>query len=175
MYLARIGRTLFRDMESTALSTTIARLIDQVSDLVPFYMENEEDMAKANGNVALCLVDAEGMVYGKVFGTDKIRGREAFRVAWVKASQVWITGFKTGEYERLVFNNEIEESTYGIRKPDYIGWEGGQPIALADGTVVSVGFSGFRSATDLEIVLKALSLISKTIENNESTNIYQTI
>ncbi|WEK20252.1 MAG: heme-binding protein [Candidatus Pedobacter colombiensis] len=162
-------------MKPKELKTTIASLIDHVSDLVPLYMENEEDKAKANGNVAICLVDAEGMVYGKVFGTDKIRGREAFRVAWVKASQVWITGFKTGEYERLVFNNEIEESRYGIRKPDYVGWEGGQPISLADGTVLSVGFSGFRSATDLEIVHKALSLIPGAIKNNESTNIYQTI
>lgn len=162
-------------MKPEELSAAIARLIDHVSDLVPSYMEIEEDKAKANGNVAICLVDAGGMVYGKVFGTDKVRGREAFRVAWIKASQVWITGVKTGEYERLVFNNEIEESAFGIRKPDYIGWEGGQPISFADGTKLSVGFSGFRSATDIEIVHKALSLISGAMENNESTSIYQTI
>jgi hypothetical protein len=32
--------------------------------------------------------------------------RESFRVAWTKASQVWITGMKTGEYEKKIFNSE---------------------------------------------------------------------
>jgi hypothetical protein len=75
----------------------------------------------------------------------------------MKASQVWITGIKTGEFEKLVFNKEIDEESFGIRRPDYIGWVGGQPLSLKDGTKLSIGFSGFRSATDLEIVIKALS------------------
>ncbi|ACU03248.1 hypothetical protein Phep_1027 [Pedobacter heparinus DSM 2366] len=157
------------------LRAMIDKIIDGVSDLVPLYLENEEDRAKSNGNLAICLIDAEGMVHGKVFGTDKIRGREAFRVAWVKASQVWITGFKTGEYERLVFNKEIEEDRFGIRKPDYIGWEGGQPITLPGGSIVSVGVSGLRSVSDLEIVLRALDRIPGAVINNELNNIYQTI
>lgn len=56
----------------------------------------------------------------------------------------------------MVFNKEIDEGKFGIKRPDYIGWEGGQPITLKDGTVLAVGFSGFRSATDLDIILKAL-------------------
>ena len=66
---------------------------------------------------------------------------------------------KTGEYEKKVYANEISENIAGISKPDFIGWEGGQPIILKDGTKLSVGFSGFRGVTDLEIVLKALEQI----------------
>jgi glc operon protein GlcG len=77
-------------------------------------------------------------------------------VAWTKASQVWITGLKTGEYEKLAFAGQINEDDYGIIRPDYIGWEGGQPLTLSDGTKLSVGFSGFRGVSDLEIVVKAI-------------------
>jgi len=55
------------------------------------------------------------------------------------------------------FINEIDEEKYGIRRPDYIGWKGGQPITLSDGIKLAVGFSGFRGVTDLEIVIKAIS------------------
>jgi uncharacterized protein GlcG (DUF336 family) len=136
----------------------INQLIIEIEKLIPVYMQNEEDRSKANGNVALCIVDNKGFITGKIFGTDKIRGREAFRVAWTKASQVWITGMPTGEFEKQVFNNQIIEETHGIRKPDYIGWIGGQPVAFNDGTIFSIGFSGFRGETDLEIVTKALSV-----------------
>lgn len=144
----------------------ISQLISEIEKLIPVYMQNEEDRAKTNGNVAFCILDTEDNIHGKVFGTDKIRGREAFRVAWTKASQSWITGMKTGEFEKLVFNEEIEEATFGIRKPDYIGWTGGQPITLQDGTKFFAGFSGFRGITDLEIVLEAVSIVEKkNLEN----------
>jgi uncharacterized protein GlcG (DUF336 family) len=91
-----------------------------------------------------------------MFGTDKIRQRNSFRIAWTKASQVWITGIKTGEYERMVFTGQIDDRPFGIIRPDFIGWEGGQPIAVDGNTRLSVGFSGFRGATDLEIVQKAV-------------------
>jgi uncharacterized protein GlcG (DUF336 family) len=137
-------------------ATIIAQIIETVGQLVPVYMQNEEDRKKAKDGVAICIIDDGGNVYGKMFGTDKIMMRERYRVAWMKASQVWITGIKTGEFERLAFNNEIDEEKFGIKRPDYIGWEGGQPVTLTDGTNLSVGFSGFRSASDIEIVLKAL-------------------
>jgi uncharacterized protein GlcG (DUF336 family) len=134
----------------------ITEIIEKVQHLIPVYMENEEDRTKAKNGVAICIIDDEGAIYGKMFGTDKIMMRERYRIAWMKASQVWITGIKTGEFERLAFNNELDEERFGIKRPDYIGWEGGQPITLKDGTKLSVGFSGFRSASDIEIVLKAL-------------------
>ena len=64
---------------------------------------------------------------------------------------------RTGEFEKLVFNNQVDERKFGLRRPDFIGWEGGQPIKLNDGTVLSCGFSGFRSSSDLEIMDKAVA------------------
>jgi glc operon protein GlcG len=68
---------------------------------------------------------------------------------------------KTGAFEKLAFNNEIDETTFGIERPDYIGWEGGQPLTLTDGTVLAVGFSGFRGVVDLEILVRALAEAEK--------------
>ncbi len=142
-------------METTDTGNIIRRIIDEAEKLIPFYMENEEDKRIANGNVAVCIIDSGGIIYGRMFGSNKIRARESFRVAWIKASQVHITGMKTGEYEKLAFNNEVDEDHYGIERPDYIGWEGGQPIALKNGGWLAVGFSGFRGVIDLEIIIKA--------------------
>jgi len=122
--------------------------------LIPEYSANPLD-AFANGNVAVCVIDEDGNVFGKIWGDDKIRGRQFFKNAWIKSSQVWITGMKTGEYEKKLYNEEFDEEKYGISKPDLIGWEGGQPIKLKDGTKLSVGFSGFRGINDLAIVTKA--------------------
>ena len=146
-------------MASTELSATIQKIIDEAEKFIPFYMENELDERIAQGNVAICIIDKEGNIYGKMYGTNKVRARESYRIAWTKASQVHITGYKTGEFEKLAFNNLIEEEKYGIERPDFIGWEGGQPIKLADGTGLSVGFSGFRGVVDLEIIIKALEVI----------------
>ena len=148
-------------MKSTELADTIERIIEEAEKLIPFYMQNEQDKRIANGNVSVCIIDPEGRVYGRMFGTNKIRARESYRVAWTKASQVYITGMKTGEYEKLAFNNEVDEEKFGIERPDYIGWEGGQPITLSDGTILAAGFSGFRGVVDLEIVVKALAEINK--------------
>lgn len=134
------------------LEVIVKRIISHIENMVPQYMVNPEDKQKANGNVAVCIIEADGTVYGKIFGENKIKGRDIFRVAWLKASQVWITGYQTGEYEKLIFTNQLQEDDNGIRKPDMIGWEGGQPIYLKDGTMLSIGFSGFRGQTDLEIV-----------------------
>ncbi len=130
-----------------------------IEKLIPVYMEDPLDKNIANGNVAVCIIDEDGTVYGKMFGTNKPRLRQSYRVAWTKASQVWLTGVKTGEYERMVFNKEIAENANGIETPDLIGWEGGQPLTMKNGIKLSVGFSGFRGVTDLEIMVKALNKI----------------
>jgi len=145
-------------MNTGALQSTINEIIAKLDQLIPIYSSNPAD-AGAGGNVAVCIIDESGGVYGKIWGKDKVRGRQYFRNAWVKASQVWITGMKTGEYEKKLFNEEFDEGKYGIQKPDLIGWEGGQPITLPDGTKLSIGFSGFRGINDLEVVVKAVQQI----------------
>ena len=125
-------------------------------------MQTPEDARISNGNAAVCLIDEQGLVHGKLFGTDRVRQRQSFRVAWTKASQVWLTGVETGEYERRVFTGEIPENANGIDNPDLIGWVGGQPLTLSNGLQFAIGFSGFRGTTDKQIVLdtfKKLHLI----------------
>lgn len=143
-------------MDTRNTAAFMAALIENIARLVPVYLQQEEERRKAKGGIAICLLDPEGRVYGRMFGEDRIMARERYRVAWLKASQVWITGMPTGEFERKVFNKEVDESQFGIRRPDFIGWEGGQPLHLPDGTVLAAGFAGLTSAADLEIVHKAL-------------------
>lgn len=145
-------------------NTEIEKLIANIEELVPVYMAIPEDYAKSKGVASVCMIGEDGRVYGKVFGNDKLRGRDSFKIAWTKASQVWITGIKTNEYEKLVFNDQIDHQKFGIKLPDLIGWQGGQPVTLPSGTKLSVGFSGFRGTSDLEIVLKALEKANTIIE-----------
>jgi uncharacterized protein GlcG (DUF336 family) len=98
-----------------------------------------------------------------MFGTDNPKLRQSYKVAWTKASQVWLTGVKTGEYERMVFNKEVDENGNGIEAPDLIGWQGGQPLTTKNGKYISVGFSGFRGITDLEIMVRALAEAEKIL------------
>lgn len=146
-------------MKSREIPVIVDRLFEEIEKLIPEYMENPDDNCISNGNVAACIIDENGHTHGKMFGTDKPRLRQSYKVAWTKASQVWLTGIKTGEYEKKVFNKEVGENANGIEAPDLIGWEGGQPLELKNGVKFSVGFSGFRGTTDLEIMVKALATV----------------
>ena len=136
----------------------IELLIKTIETLIPEYIANQDDLNITGGNIAVCIIDEENNVYGKLFGSDKNRTRQSYKIAWIKASQVWITGYKTGEYESLVYSKQIDNDQWGIMLPDLIGWEGGQPITLKSGKKLSVGFSGFRGISDLEIVVRAIKI-----------------
>jgi len=150
-------------MENHKLEAIIDKMFAEIENLIPVYVQNPEDKNIASGNVAVCIIGENGVVFGRMFGTNKPRLRQSYKVAWTKASQVWLTGVKTGEYEKMVFNGLAEENGNGIEAPDLIGWQGGQPLTLPDGSMLSVGFSGFRGVIDLEIIVKALD---KAIGNN---------
>lgn len=141
------------------MESTISNIMAWVDANISAYMANPVDYSISEGNVALCIVEKDGTVHGKMYGEDMIRKRNSFHYAWKKASQVWITGIDTGEFERMVFNSEIDEYAYGINRPDYVGWIGGQPVKLDNGEVVAVGFSGFRGETDIRIIVDALQRI----------------
>jgi uncharacterized protein GlcG (DUF336 family) len=143
-------------MKDTEMQVIVRKVFDVIEKLIPSYMDVPEEKSISNGNLAVCIIDENGLVHGKLFGTNKARLRQSYRVAWTKASQVWLTGVRTGEYERMVFNKEVGENANGIEAPDLIGWEGGQPLIMKSGTKLSVGFSGFRGVTDLEIMIRAL-------------------
>ena len=142
-------------MTSEKLQQLINRMFENISARIPSFKNSEADWNISQGNVAVCIIDDPGNVYGKIWGTDKLRGRRYFDVAYRKASQVWITGYATNEYERLVFTDQINYKDFGIELPDLMGWQGGQPIQLDTGTRISCGFSGFRGVNDLAIVKNA--------------------
>jgi len=142
-------------MENQKLDEFIGKVFKELESLVPYYTSHEPDKKFADGNVAVCIITEDGLVFGKMFGANKPRLRYLQKIAYIKASQVWLTGIKTGEYEKMVFNGLVEENANGIENPDLIGWPGGQPLTLQDGSRFSVGFSGFRGAIDLEIMVKA--------------------
>lgn len=137
--------------------TLISKIISAVERRIPEYLANDEDRQNNEGNCALCLIEDSGVIHGKLFGKDKIRLRNSFRLAWIKASQVWITGLKTGEFEKQVYSGRLDDAPFGIIRPEFIGWEGGQPIKIDGHTRLSAGFSGFRGTSDLAIVQQAVA------------------
>lgn len=141
------------------MKITTLKLIEWVDANISTYLNNPDDYSISDGNVALCIIEADGTVHGKMYGSDKNRMRNSYFYAWRKASQVWITGMHTGEFERMVFNNEINEYAFGINRPDYVGWIGGQPVKLRNDEILAVGFSGFRGETDMQLISDALEMI----------------
>ena len=139
-------------MNTKDLQKIINKIFDSISNQIPNYENSPADWHISEGNVAVCIIDDEGNIYGKIWGNDKIKGRRYYDIAYRKASQVWITGYKTGEYEKLVFADKLNYRDFGIELPDLMGWEGGQPIQLDAETRISCGFSGFKGVNDLAIV-----------------------
>lgn len=139
-------------------------MFESMSAQIPDYKKSKDDWSKSDGNVAACIIDEDGNIYGKIWGSEKIRGRRYFDIAYRKASQVWITGYKTGEYEKLVFTNKLDYKDFGIELPDLMGWEGGQPVQLDKQTRISCGFSGFKGVNDLAIVTKAAKEAMKKLK-----------
>src|SRR5665647_2439388 len=131
-------------MTNEKLQQIINKMFESITAQIPAYKTSEADWNISGGNVAVCIIDDAGNIYGKIWGNDKVRGRGFYDVAYRKASQVWITGYKTGEYERLVFTDKLDYTDFGIELPDLMGWEGGQPIQLDAETLISCGFSGFK-------------------------------
>jgi glc operon protein GlcG len=142
-------------MKKQSVKAQAEAIIATAEKLIPVYLARPED-SRSQGNVAICIMDEQGNVYGRLYGRDKIQNRRTYQLAWTKASQVWITGLKTVEFERKIFNGELDEKDFGIQPPDFIGWPGGQPVVLKDGTRLAIGFSGFTGASDLDIVQKAI-------------------
>lgn len=134
---------------------TIQRLIQTVESLVPRYLEDPVDFQIAEGNMALYILDQDGNLHGKMFGSDPAKQRISGRVAWHKVTQVWLTREATGTYEKKVYNDEVRWWEFGVPKNEFIGWEGGLPARLSDGTFLSVALSGLRGDRDCDLLREA--------------------
>lgn len=146
-------------MDNVKLEKIITSIFDVLEAEVKGYQNSHDDWKISEGNVAICIITDDGRIYGKLFGKDRLKQRKFFRIAWQKASQVWITGHKTGEYEKIVFGGQMNPEDSPIELPDLIGWIGGQPIQIDQDTTLAIGFSGFRGFNDIDIVQKAVQKV----------------
>ena len=136
------------------------QLVDEVARLVPSFLEDPIDREMSKGNAAIAVIDPAGQIHGRIFGSDKAKSRWVFGIANRKVIQVWSTGYATGRFEELVYAGKVDDSRFGINRPDFIGWEGGVPLLLPDGALLAAAFSGFRGVKDVEIIVRAASAVS---------------
>jgi uncharacterized protein GlcG (DUF336 family) len=132
------------------------RLLVEVSRLVPEYARDPVDaQISGGGNAAFAVIDPTGEVRGKIFGNDPGKKRFCFGIVTRKVLQVWATGYATGRFEELVFTGKLDESAFGLSRPDFVGWMGGVALETDEGSLVAAAFSGFRGEKDVEIVERA--------------------
>ena len=146
-------------MTADTNATAGARLVEEVTRLFPVFIEDTIDRKQSGGNAAVAVIEPSGQIYGRIFGDDKSRGRAFFNLACRKLIQVWSTGYATGHFEKLVYAGQLDECHFGVNRPDFIGWEGGVPFELADGTLLAAAFSGFRGIKDIEILTRAATAV----------------
>ena len=147
-------------MNSSDLTTSAGHLITEIEKLIPAAMQNPEDRDNSQGNVTLMIIAENGQIFGRMFGTDNSRRRGTSRVAWQKATQVWLTHQATGQFEKQVYGTaNTDPGQFGLQHPDLIGWEGGLPVVAADGTKLAVAMSGFSGKTDCQIIRDAVARV----------------
>ena len=146
-------------MDQTQPNPQVEAFIAAVEKLLPEFLADPIDQLITNGNVTLMVIEDNGRFYGRMFGTDRLKQRGTSHTAWQKSSQVRITGLPTRKFEELVYSKQLDPSPFGIMNPDFIGWEGGLPARLADGTKLALAFSGMRGENDCEILRKAAAQV----------------
>jgi glc operon protein GlcG len=109
----------------------------------------------SGGNAAFAVIDGNGLVRGRIFGTNKAKARWCFGIVNRKVIQVWSTGYATGRFEELVYGGQLDDEPFGINRPDFIGWRGGVALLVGDGSLLAAAFSGFRGEKDVEIIERA--------------------
>jgi glc operon protein GlcG len=148
-------------MNSAELTTAATQLIAEVEKLIPAAMQHPEDRDNSQGNVTLLIIAEGGQIFGRMFGNDNRTRRGTSRVAWQKATQVWMTGQATGKFEKQVYGGaNVDPDQFGLQHPDLIGWDGGLPVVAQDGTKFAVAVSGFSGVTDCQIIRDAVAKVA---------------
>ena len=147
-------------MNSSEITTVATQLIVEVEKLIPACMQNPEDRDNSLGNVTLLIIAQDGQIFGRMFGDNNRTRRGTSRIAWQKATQVWMTHQATGQFEKQVYGAaHADPGQFGLQHPDLIGWEGGLPVVAADGTKLAVAMSGFTGVTDCNIIRQAVAKV----------------
>lgn len=139
-------------MEREKTTEILDRLFDSIERRIPSFLEDATDRAISRGNAVMLAMDAQGGIHGRYLGTDPAKQQELGLVAWRKVQQVRLTRVATGRYEELAYARRLQWWKYGIPLPDLIGWDGGLPATLSDGSPLALAFSGFRGEKDVEIL-----------------------
>src|SRR5688572_6215956 len=147
-------------MTSAEITSSATQLIAEIEKLIPACMQNPEDRDNSQGNVTLLIIAEGGQIFGRMFGGDNARRRGTSRIAWQKATQVWMTHQATGQFEKQVYGpGNADPGKFGLQHPDLIGWEGGLPVVAKDGTKFAVAMSGFTGVTDCNIIRRAVAKV----------------
>lgn len=144
-------------MDTDRFQIILSSLAAAIERHTPAFLADPEDLAIAQGNLVFVAIDDAGHVFGRYWGTDPVRQRGSAMVAWTKANQVRLTRTSTGLYEKLVYTGQKNWWEYGIPLPEFIGWEGGLPAVLEDGTLVALGLSGLRQDKDCALLVRAIA------------------
>lgn len=142
-------------MEREKTAEILNRLFDAIERRIPSFLEEPQDYSISKGNAVMLAIDADGGIHGRYVGTNSAKQLEFGQVAWKKVTQVRATRVATGRYEELVYTRRLHWWKYGIPLPDLIGWDGGLPATLSDGSPLALAFSGFRGEKDVEILRQA--------------------
>ncbi|MCB9496127.1 MAG: hypothetical protein H6686_04480 [Fibrobacteria bacterium] len=135
----------------------LAAFATQLEARFDTFLAEPLDRDIAQGNLVFVAVHESGEVFGRYWGTDPVRQRQSAMVAWTKVNQVKLTRTATGLYEKLVYAGQKNWWEFGIPLPEFIGWEGGMPALLDDGTFAALAFSGLRGDKDCELMAQAAS------------------
>lgn len=153
-------------MNITEFQTLCNAIADEVGRLLPSILSVPEDFQISKGNCVLCIMNAAGDTVLRMYGgSDPVRQRQVAQVASKKALQVWLTGYATGTYEKLVYNGDLDADKFGIPHPEFIGWLGGLEAKTASGERLVLGFSGVRGEQDQGVLrlaaesLKTFSIV----------------
>jgi glc operon protein GlcG len=148
-------------MTPSEITIAATQLITEVEKLIPAAMQNPEDRDNSRGNVTLLIIAEGGQIFGRMFGDDNRTRRGTSRIAWQKATQVWMTGQATGQFEKQVYGPAgADPGKFGLQHPDLIGWDGGLPVVATDGTKFAVAVSGFTGVTDCNIIRQAVTKVA---------------
>jgi len=127
-------------------------IANEVERLLPHVLSIPEELQITNGNCVLCIMNAAGDTVLRMYGDNPIRQRQTAQIATKKALQVWLTGYATGAYEKLVYNGDLDPEQFGIPHPEFIGWLGGMEAKTASGERLILAFSGVRGEQDQGIL-----------------------
>jgi uncharacterized protein GlcG (DUF336 family) len=146
-------------MDQTKSNPQIEDFIAAVERLLPEFLADPIDMLITGGNVSVMVIEENGRFYGRMFGSDRLKQRGTSHTAWQKSTQVLITNIATRRFEELVYSKQLDPSPFGLMDPDFVGWPGGLPATLADGTKLALAVSGMRGFNDAEILRRAAAQV----------------